>query len=343
MKRAVLCLCVAAVCAVAAALPAIPQDPGYHLMADRRALGGIPNAADVLSNVPFAIVGIAGLVLVRRRPWPWAPFFAATALTSIGSAYYHLAPDNARVVWDRLPIAIACACLVVAVVHDRVSATAARALFPSLTAVAVTSVFYWYRSELAGRGDLRPYAVVQFGSLVVLAAILALYREPRRETAFLAAGLAAYGAAKAFELSDAAIFAAGRIVSGHTLKHVAAAAGVACVWAVLRARAEAQRVRRSDSTISRWRPACTRLQPPHLEGAHHERHAADANPRVRHRHARRARLRRGPARRGSHSRRSTPQNRRRARRGWRGHDGTRAVGNLRAARAAGTGIDDPAG
>ena len=142
MKHLLLCLSALLVCAVVVLLPRIPQDPAYHVMADQRTLGGLPNAFDVVSNLPFAVIGLAGLMIVmKRRPaghsltdadhqarWAWIAFFAATAATALGSVYYHLSPDNHRVVWDRLPIAIACVSLLTAVISERVSPRAGRLL-----------------------------------------------------------------------------------------------------------------------------------------------------------------------------------------------------------------------
>lgn len=243
MKRVILSFVVLGVCAAAAAAPRIAQDPAYHRFADRRTIAGLPNAADVLSNLPFAVAGIVGLITVMTgasrdaaRP-AWIVFFAATAATMAGSIYYHLSPGNARVVWDRLPMAIAFVSLVAAIVAERVDAREGRLLLAPLMIAAAGSVAFWYWSELAGRGDLRPYACVQFGSLAILATVLCLYREPRTETRWLIAGLAAYAAAKVCEAADARIFSLTHAVSGHTLKHLAAAAGVGCVVAMLRARA----------------------------------------------------------------------------------------------------------
>ena len=107
--------------AVAAVLagPAVPQPLAYHNMADQRSWLGIPNALNVLSNLPFAVVGVMGLAAIfgsdvdRRVPfhdswerWPYAALFAGVVLTTVGSSYYHLAPDNARLVWDRLPMTV---------------------------------------------------------------------------------------------------------------------------------------------------------------------------------------------------------------------------------------------
>src|SRR5262249_17247036 len=106
----------AALSAVAlAALPRVPPDPGYHQFADTRTLLGVPKGLDVLSNLAFAVVGLAGMWLLAgrgralrdpRERWPWWVFFAGVTLTSLGSAWYHLAPSNASLVWDRLPMSV---------------------------------------------------------------------------------------------------------------------------------------------------------------------------------------------------------------------------------------------
>jgi hypothetical protein len=127
--------------------------------------------------------------------------------------------------------------LVVALTAERVHRGVARAAFVPLLAAGAASVVYWYFTELQGAGDLRPYLVVQFGSLARVPLILVLYPSPWRGSGYLVAGLVAYAAAKGLELADRGIFLAlGHTVSGHTLKHLVAAAGVACLVAMLRAR-----------------------------------------------------------------------------------------------------------
>src|SRR4030095_3899857 len=114
----VLGLLAAGVIAAVMAAP-IPQDPAYHRLADGRAFFGIPNALNVISNAPFVLVcalggwggrpgggGTAGFIDGRER-WPWMVLFAGLLLTGFGSAYYHLEPNNQRLVWDRLPLAAA--------------------------------------------------------------------------------------------------------------------------------------------------------------------------------------------------------------------------------------------
>jgi hypothetical protein len=128
--------------------------------------------------------------------------------------------------------------LLTAVIAERVSARVARTLFVPLLMAGIGSVVYWYATQLAGHGDLRAYALVQFGSLAIVMIVLALYSPRDRGSAWLAMGLALYGLAKIFEMADAPIYHAFGIVSGHTLKHVTAAAAVGCVAAMLRARVE---------------------------------------------------------------------------------------------------------
>ena len=253
MRHAILAAVAAAGAIALLSWPPIAQDQAYHVMADRRPLLGIPNALNVLSNIPFAVAGVLGLVAVfsprpGARPfrvpwerWPYAALFAGTALTTAGSAYYHLAPDNARLVWDRLPMTVGFMGLLTAVVAERSSLTLARRLFVPLLAFGAGSVAYWYWSELRGAGDLRPYALAQFGSLAVVLLLLVLYDARYTGTRYLVAGVGAYVAAKVFEMADETIFSFGHLVSGHSLKHLAAAVGVGCVVAMLHTRAPLDR------------------------------------------------------------------------------------------------------
>jgi hypothetical protein len=220
--------------------PRIAQDPGYHHFADTRPLFGIPNSLNVLSNLPFAFVGLAGLLAVSRlrawERWPYAALFAGAALTSIGSAYYHLAPANWTLVWDRLPMTVGFMGLLTAVLAERVNGRLARTLFVPLLVFGAASVAYWYWSEARGTGDLRPYALVQFGSLLVI--LIVLLSSPSRhvDDRYFYLGLGAYLLAKLFEYADTAIYDAGQIVSGHSIKHGVAAMSLWFLVVMLRQR-----------------------------------------------------------------------------------------------------------
>lgn len=225
-----------------ALLPPIAQDPAYHDFADRRRLLGIPNALNVLSNAPFVLVGALGWTFLLRQgrqradgplteTWERSAFgilFAGIGLTGFGSAYYHLAPGNVTLFWDRLPLTIVFMSLFAVVIAERIGLAAGRRLLPLLLLAGAGSVLYWLLGELAGAGDLRPYGLIQFFPLVAIPLLLLLFPPRYTRGADLVGALAWYALAKTFELLDAQIFAAGGIVSGHTLKHLASA--VAMYW-----------------------------------------------------------------------------------------------------------------
>ena len=228
----------AMVVVVALVLPPIPQPQSYHRFADQRGSPGFPNIGDVVSNLAFAGIGLWGLVFLlrsnseqipkhfldRRERWPFLFVFAGMLLTAFGSWYYHLHPSNASLVWDRLPMTIVFMSLVAAVIAERISLRAGLWLLPILLLIGLSSVLQWYMSEVRGAGDLRFYAAVQAYSILVL--LIALFFPPRyTRGSDLAVVVGFYALAKVLEILDKQIFAAGHIVSGHTLKHLAAAVG----------------------------------------------------------------------------------------------------------------------
>jgi hypothetical protein len=232
-RRWILVCTVFAAIAITYSQPRLAQWREYHQMADTRTVMGIPNALNVLSNVPFAIVGLLGLRAAfhaRRSGFnrrPFVVFFTGVALTALGSGYYHMAPDDFRLVWDRLPMAMAFMGVLTAVISEFIDQRLAKRLLTPLVLTGAASVLYWYWSEVRGAGDLRFYGLVQFGSLAAIALTIVLY--PRAASIWLAAALAAYGLSKICEIYDAPILSSTQVVSGHTLKHLFAAAGAACI------------------------------------------------------------------------------------------------------------------
>jgi hypothetical protein len=231
--------------AAAVLLPAMPQPLEYHDFADQRPLLGVANFLDVASNAGFLVAGLAGLVIVARRRtrfehpaerWPYAVFFLGVALTAAGSAYYHLAPDNERLFWDRLPMTIAFMSLVAAQISERINVRAGLLLLVPMLLVGAASVVYWIDTERAGAGNVIPYAALQ-GYAVVALLLIALTR-PSRYTRGTDIYLvfACYLAAKLLEHLDREVLGFAQLVSGHTLKHLAAAlAGfLVCRMLVLR-------------------------------------------------------------------------------------------------------------
>lgn len=224
-----------------ALLPPIPQDPSYHRFADGRPLSGIPNFLNVVSNLPLFVVGLLGLLRLglhqredfadRRECRAYVVFFLGTVLIACGSAWYHLAPDNDRLFWDRLPMAAAFMAFTAAILAERVSVGfGSRSLFPLLTA-GVASVIWWRLTEQAGAGDLRPYGFVHFYP-VILIPLLLLFLPARYTRGGEVWGVLFFLAlAVACELLDWPIFSLGGLMGGHTLKHLFAAVAA---WWVLR-------------------------------------------------------------------------------------------------------------
>ena len=216
----------------------IPQDPAYHAFADGRTLLGVANFWNVVSNLPFLVVGAWGVVYVMRHghavslpglELAYVIFFSGVFLTAFGSSYYHLAPANDPLAWDRLPMTIGFAGLFSIIVGEFVSARIGRMLVVPLLLVGIVSVEYWIWSESRGAGDLRLYALVQFLPMLLIPLIL-LFNKPAIGSAkYYWAMLGFYVLSKVVEFFDIAIFAAGGAISGHSLKHLFAAAATAMV------------------------------------------------------------------------------------------------------------------
>ena len=233
-------LVVAAAAAALALHGPIAQPGGYHAFADGRAWAGIPNAADVLSNLGIALAGAWGChrlldPALRHRLGAALPgyalFLAALLLTALGSGYYHWAPDNARLVWDRLPIALACAGLLAGARAQTVAPRQPPWVTPAAAVAALAAVWWWAFTEARGVGDLRPYLLLQAAPLVVIPLWQWSAAAPRRERLAFAGAIALYVLAKLAELGDAWLFDALGAASGHTVKHLlAAAAGALLAW-----------------------------------------------------------------------------------------------------------------
>lgn len=218
--------------------PRMDLPPSYHHFADQRSWLGIPNFGDVASNIAFFLAGLLGLNFLSRKSsvgqltdtrerWPYTLVFLGMLLTAFGSAYYHLAPDNNRLVWDRLPMTVVFMPLVAALIAERVNLKLGLWLLPILTAVGIGSVLQWHWTVRQGAGDVRFYAAVQLYAVLALFVVILLPPAYARGSDLLVvAGL--YALAKICEAADHQIFSLGQLISGHTLKHLAA--GAAGYW-----------------------------------------------------------------------------------------------------------------
>lgn len=230
----------AAALVVLVALEVVPPLPEPHILralVDERAFLGIANFLNVVSNVPLLFVGAWGVhFLTRGRPEafvdpaekrPYALLFLAVALTSFGSAYYHLAPDDdTGLMWDRLPMSVAFMALLSAVVVERINAKAGLGLLVALAVIGAASVVHWRWSILRSAEDILPYAVVQYGGILLAVAIALVFPSRYTRGGDLIVAGTLYALAKIAEVLDAQIYALGHVVSGHTLKHLIAAVSV---------------------------------------------------------------------------------------------------------------------
>lgn len=209
----------------------IPQSLAYHSFADQRSWWGVPNFLNVISNVPFLFVGIYGLLLIkksvapRRKKVMYSVLFAGIFLTGLGSAWYHLSPDNDRLVYDRLPMTIVFMSFLAAIISGWIHSKAGTLLLLPLLALGTGSVLWWHYTELHGAGDLRLYAFVQFYPMLFVPLIFFLYASSdNNKGLYLLAGVIIwYGVAKFFEVYDEPVYKTVHFVSGHSLKHITAA------------------------------------------------------------------------------------------------------------------------
>ncbi len=213
----------------------IPQSAAYHDFADQRSYWGIPRSLDTLSNLPFFLVGVAGLFALRRsvpagalpvlRP-AYLLYFAGTALLFPTSGYYHLWPADATLLWDRLAMTIAFMAFLAIIIGEYIEPRWGIRLLAPLIAFGMGSIAYWRFTDVGDGGDLRPYVLVQFLPMLLIPFIALTYRPLLRPVWYLWGLLASYGLAKLFEFLDKSILHFTHFISGHSLKHIAAALGI---------------------------------------------------------------------------------------------------------------------
>ena len=233
-------LLIAAVLGLLAAVfgPSVAQPAHYHAFADQRMLLGLPLAMDVLSNLPFAIAAVWGLLALRSSAGRdlritntnmgstvitqrllAALFFGGLLVTTLCSGYYHLAPDNPSLAIDRLGIVVAFAGLLGVAVADRVSSRAGVATATFVLALGPLSVGIW-----ADSGNLLPWVLLQGGGMLLVAVLAACTPLRSAWGLRLLPIVMIYAAAKLLEANDHAVFEATRgLLSGHSLKHMVAA------------------------------------------------------------------------------------------------------------------------
>jgi Ceramidase len=230
-KLLLLGLCTLVAVIIAMMLKPLPQSLSYHLFADDRTIAGIPNFFNVVSNIPFLFVGIIGLYKLRKSTASafinrmYAVMFAGIFLTGLGSSWYHYAPDNNSLVVDRIPMTLVFMAFLAATIAAWINVKVGAGLLIPLLLLGVASVLYWHFTELRNAGDLRLYGFTQFYPMIIVPLIFLLFASPQNNKGLqlLLWVIAWYVAAKLFETFDKNIYTATNFISGHTLKHLAAA------------------------------------------------------------------------------------------------------------------------
>ncbi|MES9815190.1 MAG: ceramidase domain-containing protein [Candidatus Thiodiazotropha sp.] len=214
----------------------IPQDATYHHFVETGRFLGIPNFFDVISNLAFLLVGTVGIAFcLKHHTGPghraWLVLFIGVSLVSVGSFYYHWSPSNETLVWDRLPMSIGFMGFLAALLSEYVDRRLSTLLVP-LIIIGIGSVLYGHYFE-----DLRLYVWVQFIPLLTLPFFMVLFKSRFTHQGLLLSALVLYAFAKGAEAYDAAVFQmTGEAVSGHTVKHLLAAASCYTVLIMLQRR-----------------------------------------------------------------------------------------------------------
>lgn len=211
-------------------LPSIQQDQNYHNFADQRALFGVNNAFDTLSNLAFIIVGILGLFNFYNNKFIKISnsfsvilnlFFISIILTGLGSGYYHLSPNDFTLVFDRLALTLVFTFILAMLANVRISERSGFHTLAELIILAPLTVLIWNYN-----GNLTPYAVLQFGGIIIIVLTLLLTKAQKQSPCF-ASLIILYGFAKVTEFYDVEIFKLSQnLISGHTLKHLIGAIAV---------------------------------------------------------------------------------------------------------------------
>jgi len=215
----------------------VGQDLGYHNFSDGNGFSYLPNTLNVLSNIPFFLVGLTGLVAMNRggkqslklidnNRLPYFFLFAGAVLVGVGSSYYHLIPNNETLVWDRIPMTIAFMGLYSVIISEFISVRLGKLAIIPLIVIGICSVLYWWFTEIDGVGDLRFYAVIQFFPVLTIPIILIFFRSKFDYVRGYWVLIATYVGAKIFETLDHQIHNLLIIISGHSIKHVLPAIGL---------------------------------------------------------------------------------------------------------------------
>uniref|UniRef100_A0AC34F6S9 Alkaline ceramidase n=1 Tax=Panagrolaimus sp. ES5 TaxID=591445 RepID=A0AC34F6S9_9BILA len=227
-------------------IPKFAQMSSYHDFADDRKVAGIPYFFNVISNLPFLWVGLQGMNLLSSgilkdidstEKSLFNVFFYFVFFGGIGSAFYHLIPNNFTLLFDRLPITAAGMSLLAAIISDRVSKPLGHKLLFPLLLFGTLTALYWEFTEMIGAGDVRAYVFAQFLPAVLIPLILAKMPKPYSGTHHLWNLVLFFGIARFGEIADGLFYMLSfHLISGHVVKHLALSWGVYQVYEYLKNR-----------------------------------------------------------------------------------------------------------
>lgn len=219
----------------------ICQDHQYHLFADEREILNIANFWNVISNIPFLVIGVLGMLFIikknkRDNVKLWMNsfvFFIGIFFTGMGSMYYHLNPTNQTLIWDRLPMTVSFMAFFSIIISKFMCARSGSRILIPLVLIGIMSIIYWQMTESRGAEDLRFYVLVQFLPIILIPVILVMFKANTDFKKYFWMILITYAGAKFFEACDLLIFDVTQCISGHTIKHMVAAMAPAIYLQVL--------------------------------------------------------------------------------------------------------------
>lgn len=208
----------------------ILERPDHNVFADQRAWLGVANSADVLSNLAFLVVGLCGLGALGRRSAE-APaivaFLASLLATAAGSAWYHWAPGDDRLLAYRLPNALLAMSLLAAVAGDGLGRVRQARLLVACLLTGLAGMTWTMAS-----GDLRAFLGTQLVPFAIAIVWQWTWPRPAAVRAAFTLALGAFIASQWAQAHDRAILQVVN-VSGHTLQHLLAAVACSLVAATL--------------------------------------------------------------------------------------------------------------
>jgi hypothetical protein len=239
-------------------VPPIAQPQSYHQFADKRPFFGIPYFFNVISNLGFLWAGQYGLKYLAANSSShlslkrmYGIFFTFVFLGGLGSAYYHLMPNNFTLFFDRLPMIIAIMALFSSIISERTDLRLGYTLMWPLIVLASASVVYWEYTEMKNCGDLRAYGYAQLLPIFWIPYML-LKNPVAEEDDTLWLMIIFVAIARLGEVLDGVFFTLTfHLVSGHTIKHIFLFLAICQVFAHLRKRNRDMKTETTEQHIKR--------------------------------------------------------------------------------------------